>query len=190
MIRRPPRSTLFPYTTLFRSVRPGGAGDHRVTAARAGSAPSVPHPVGAGLAARVGGLLPLFDDQPAVAHLGAVRLVDGDRGRRILPLRRAPQPGAPPRPRSGVKLHTKIIIGLLSGACLGVVANAFATGAGWVAWTGIPAEWAADKVQWVGNNVAGPVGQVFLRMLLMTIVPLVFASLTLGVAGPCDLSQI
>src|SRR5256885_16277573 len=25
MIRRPPRSTLFPYTTLFRSVLPGGA---------------------------------------------------------------------------------------------------------------------------------------------------------------------
>src|SRR3989442_8742870 len=24
MIRRPPRSTLFPYTTLFRSLRPGG----------------------------------------------------------------------------------------------------------------------------------------------------------------------
>src|SRR3712207_7422255 len=26
MIRRPPRSTLFPYTTLFRSPRPGGRG--------------------------------------------------------------------------------------------------------------------------------------------------------------------
>src|SRR5258705_1087162 len=25
MIRRPPRSTLFPYTTLFRSAAPGGA---------------------------------------------------------------------------------------------------------------------------------------------------------------------
>src|SRR6266540_7342771 len=25
MIRRPPRSTLFPYTTLFRSSRPGGS---------------------------------------------------------------------------------------------------------------------------------------------------------------------
>src|SRR3712207_7114034 len=25
MIRRPPRSTLFPYTTLFRSLRPGAA---------------------------------------------------------------------------------------------------------------------------------------------------------------------
>src|SRR3984885_15713343 len=31
MIRRPPRSTLFPYTTLFRSRRPGGraGGDRR-----------------------------------------------------------------------------------------------------------------------------------------------------------------
>src|SRR5262245_64404211 len=27
MIRRPPRSTLFPYTTLFRSVSPGGPTD-------------------------------------------------------------------------------------------------------------------------------------------------------------------
>src|SRR5687767_15478935 len=27
MIRRPPRSTLFPYTTLFRSVRPGESHD-------------------------------------------------------------------------------------------------------------------------------------------------------------------
>src|SRR3989449_7258831 len=27
MIRRPPRSTLFPYTTLFRSIAPGGAGN-------------------------------------------------------------------------------------------------------------------------------------------------------------------
>src|SRR3712207_8039477 len=31
MIRRPPRSTLFPYTTLFRSARRGGpaSGQHR-----------------------------------------------------------------------------------------------------------------------------------------------------------------
>src|SRR3712207_7045873 len=27
MIRRPPRSTLFPYTTLFRSLRPAGGRD-------------------------------------------------------------------------------------------------------------------------------------------------------------------
>src|SRR3712207_9259368 len=29
MIRRPPRSTLFPYTTLFRSLAVGGLGRHR-----------------------------------------------------------------------------------------------------------------------------------------------------------------
>src|SRR5438445_6217182 len=29
MIRRPPTSTLFPYTTLFRSLRPGHGGGHR-----------------------------------------------------------------------------------------------------------------------------------------------------------------
>src|SRR5258705_8311733 len=28
MIRRPPRSTLFPYTTLFRSQQSGGAAQH------------------------------------------------------------------------------------------------------------------------------------------------------------------
>src|SRR3712207_9182874 len=32
MIRRPPRSTLFPYTTLFRSIAPGGAVLHHVLA--------------------------------------------------------------------------------------------------------------------------------------------------------------
>src|SRR2546426_6094416 len=30
MIRRPPRSTLFPYTTLFRSIRAGGDPEDRV----------------------------------------------------------------------------------------------------------------------------------------------------------------
>jgi DAACS family dicarboxylate/amino acid:cation (Na+ or H+) symporter len=89
-----------------------------------------------------------------------------------------------------MKLHTKIIIGLLSGATVGIVANAFAVGAGWVAWLGIPAAAAAPVVQWIGNNLAGPVGQIFLRMLLMTIVPLVFASLTLGVAGLGDIRKI
>src|SRR3712207_8745246 len=29
MIRRPPRSTLFPYTTLFRSRRAAAGGEHR-----------------------------------------------------------------------------------------------------------------------------------------------------------------
>src|SRR3712207_6937912 len=32
MIRRPPRSTLFPYTTLFRSFRDGSGGVHHLIA--------------------------------------------------------------------------------------------------------------------------------------------------------------
>src|SRR3712207_7140613 len=34
MIRRPPRSTLFPYTTLFRSRRPGASGGRAAQADR------------------------------------------------------------------------------------------------------------------------------------------------------------
>src|SRR3712207_9144003 len=34
MIRRPPRSTLFPYTTLFRSHRQAGQGDAEAVAGR------------------------------------------------------------------------------------------------------------------------------------------------------------
>src|SRR2546430_6532454 len=40
MIRRPPRSTLFPYTTLFRSGTAPGPSRVRLTAERAGGAHS------------------------------------------------------------------------------------------------------------------------------------------------------
>jgi len=75
-----------------------------------------------------------------------------------------------------MKLHTKILLGLVLGAVLGVSANQLLPDAAWV--------------KWLADNVLGPVGQVFLRMLLMTVVPLVFASLTLGVAGIGDLRKL
>src|SRR3712207_7413908 len=37
MIRRPPRSTLFPYTTLFRSELPGNVGRRSLEEARRGT---------------------------------------------------------------------------------------------------------------------------------------------------------
>src|SRR2546421_1617507 len=92
MIRRPPRSTLFPYTTLFRS------------------------------------------------------------------------------------LHTKIVVGLLAGGLSGLAVNWSASGAPWV--------------KWVDTNIAGPLGQIFLRLLLMTVVPLVFTSITLGVAQLGDIRKV
>src|SRR2546422_9378971 len=42
MIRRPPRSTLFPYTTLFRSRRRSRSGSPRTGWARAAAPPSRP----------------------------------------------------------------------------------------------------------------------------------------------------
>ncbi len=75
-----------------------------------------------------------------------------------------------------MKLHNKILLGLVLGAACGVGAHFAAKDAGWLAW--------------FNNNVANPVGQVFLRMLLMVVVPLVFASITLGVAGLGDLRRV
>src|SRR2546430_12457060 len=51
MIRRPPRSTLFPYTTLFRSGRVGREGD----GAERGAVRLVAHDVLGGEVLRVGG---------------------------------------------------------------------------------------------------------------------------------------
>jgi DAACS family dicarboxylate/amino acid:cation (Na+ or H+) symporter len=75
-----------------------------------------------------------------------------------------------------MQLHTRILLGLGIGAVLGGTANAF--------WGGSAA------VEWTVANVAEPVGNVFLRMLFMVVVPLVFASLALGVAQLGDLSRV
>src|SRR3712207_6916783 len=48
MIRRPPRSTLFPYTTLFRSLRIAGVAAVVVGAAQGGALLRVPAGVAAG----------------------------------------------------------------------------------------------------------------------------------------------
>jgi dicarboxylate/amino acid:cation (Na+ or H+) symporter, DAACS family len=77
----------------------------------------------------------------------------------------------------GMKLHTKILLGLAVGATLGIAANMTIGG-----------DHAATE--WVNRYLAGPVGQIFLRMLFMIVVPLIFASITLGVAGLGDLRRV
>ncbi len=89
-----------------------------------------------------------------------------------------------------MKLHTKIVVGLVAGAACGVLANALASGAWWVRWMHVDPAAAAPVVRWIGGNLAGPVGQVFLRMLLMTVIPLVFTSIVLGVAGIGDIRRV
>jgi DAACS family dicarboxylate/amino acid:cation (Na+ or H+) symporter len=75
-----------------------------------------------------------------------------------------------------MKLHTKILLGLVLGAVAGVSVNILAGEATWV--------------EWLNTYVTGPLGQIFLRLLFMVVIPLVFATLSLGVAGLGDLGKL
>jgi DAACS family dicarboxylate/amino acid:cation (Na+ or H+) symporter len=76
-----------------------------------------------------------------------------------------------------MSLHVRILAGLVIGAVLGSTARA-------VAGPDSPG------LTWVVSYVTDPVGQVFLRALLMTVVPLVFSSLVVGVAGIGDIRRL
>ncbi len=75
-----------------------------------------------------------------------------------------------------MSLNAKILLGLLSGTVAGLGAGV----------------WAGDTavVGWLVTNVAEPAGQIFLRLLLMVVIPLVFSTLVLGVAGLGDLDRL
>lgn len=77
----------------------------------------------------------------------------------------------------GMALHTKILIGLLVGVLGGLIVN-YAVGGDnpWVTWT--------------IANFTQPIGTLFLSLLLMIVVPLVFASLVVGVAGIGDIRKL
>jgi dicarboxylate/amino acid:cation (Na+ or H+) symporter, DAACS family len=62
-----------------------------------------------------------------------------------------------------------MLIGILTGAIAGLLANVLIGKAAWLTW--------------VTENLAMPVGQIFLRALFMLVVPLLFAALVVGIAG-------
>lgn len=82
----------------------------------------------------------------------------------------------PDKPK-GLALHTRILIGLAVGVIAGVAVN----------W-----KWGDQhpRVMWVVDNFTNPIGQLFLRLLLMIVVPLVFSSLVVGVAGIGDIRKL
>jgi len=80
------------------------------------------------------------------------------------------------RGRRPLPLHTKIFLGLVGGAVSGIGVNVFLG--------------PRPEVEWIVRTVTEPIGQIFLRMLVMVVVPLVFASLALGVAGLGDLRKL
>ena len=82
----------------------------------------------------------------------------------------------PDKPK-GLALHTRILIGLAVGVIAGVSVN-YAFGGD------------HPRVVWVIDNITQPIGQLFLRLLLMIVVPLVFSSLVVGVAGIGDIRKL
>lgn len=82
----------------------------------------------------------------------------------------------PDLPR-GRPLHTRIMIGLAVGAGSGLLANALAGAEN-------------STVAWIVANITDPVGTLFLRLLLMIVVPLVFSSLVVGIAGVGDFRKL
>jgi DAACS family dicarboxylate/amino acid:cation (Na+ or H+) symporter len=82
----------------------------------------------------------------------------------------------PDKPK-GLALHTRILIGLAVGVIAGVTVNYTFGGD-------------HPRVAWVVDNITAPIGQLFLRLLLMIVVPLVFSSLVVGVAGIGDVRKL
>ncbi|CAN5212065.1 hypothetical protein BH20ACI1_BH20ACI1_13250 [soil metagenome] len=78
---------------------------------------------------------------------------------------------------SGMPLHTKILIGLIVGVVGGLVVN-------WTLGGDNP------TVVSIVENFTRPIGQLFLNLLLMIVVPLVFSSLVVGVAGIGDIRKL
>src|SRR5215212_543524 len=82
----------------------------------------------------------------------------------------------PDQPK-GMALHNKILIGLALGVIAGVSVNKILGGD-------------HPTVVWIVDNITQPVGQLFLRLLLMIVVPLVFSSLVVGIAGIGDIRKL
>ncbi len=76
-----------------------------------------------------------------------------------------------------MQLHTKMLVGMGVGAGAGL-ATYFATG-GDAAW-----------LTWLTTYVTQPVGQIFLRLLFMLVIPLLFSALVVGVAEMGDMRSL
>lgn len=73
-------------------------------------------------------------------------------------------------------LHHRIFIGAISGAVLGLLAHALFADAVWL--------------RGVVQYLTQPIGQIFLRLLFMLVLPLIFSALILGVAELGDVRRL
>jgi DAACS family dicarboxylate/amino acid:cation (Na+ or H+) symporter len=85
----------------------------------------------------------------------------------------------------GMSLPTKILLGLIVGGAAGITLNVL-----YAPPLGEPASEAYRTVEWWADQMVKPIGDLFLRLLFMVVVPIVFCSLFLGVAGIGSVQKI
>jgi DAACS family dicarboxylate/amino acid:cation (Na+ or H+) symporter len=98
----------------------------------------------------------------------------------------------PDKPK-GLALHTRILIGLGVGVVAGLICNwIFLGGARRMALVNLftGQQLFTVNLNWIIAHITEPIGTLFLRLLLMIVVPLVFASLVVGVAGIGDIRKL
>lgn len=78
--------------------------------------------------------------------------------------------------RRGISLQWQMLIGFLVGLVLGLIANATVSDAAWV--------------EWVSTYITGPIGQIFLRLIFMMVIPLLISALIVGIAEMGDIGAL
>ena len=78
--------------------------------------------------------------------------------------------------RQGISLQWQMLIGFLVGLTLGLIANATAADAAWV--------------EWVSTYITGPIGQIFLRLIFMLVIPLLVSALIVGITEMGDIGAL
>jgi len=86
-------------------------------------------------------------------------------------------PSGTPRPaRRAFPLHTQILIGMVAGGTLGLIAHHAGEG--------------RAGLQWSIDNISYPLGQIFLRLIFMVVIPLILSAIILGVAELGDVRRL
>jgi DAACS family dicarboxylate/amino acid:cation (Na+ or H+) symporter len=85
----------------------------------------------------------------------------------------APLTESAPIKRKNSPMHTRILLGLVVGIVAGGIAS-----------TMLGAD--DPRLVWAVANITSPLGNLWLRLLLMIVMPLVFSALVIGVAGMGD----
>lgn len=70
--------------------------------------------------------------------------------------------------KGGFNLQWQMLAGFLIGLVFGLIAYATSKDSAWV--------------EWVSTYITGPIGQIFLRLLFMLVIPLLFSALVVGIS--------